>query len=317
MEEPVVHLQVRGLGVLGLRRGDAAEELRAFGPEVDAGGVHGERHPFHRLLAAEPVDEPLPGLHGQIQDPGHPGHVPGPGPGGVHHGPHRRGTEPLQEGEGDAARRHPQAHHPVVQEGDPLVPGLGPEGPKEAVGIQPAFPLQAQGSGGQVVGVEPGEALPQLLGLQQAHPGPQLHLKTMVLPEDLPTLRGGQEEVARFHEAQLRPLSVHGQQLRGLAEEIGRGLGDADVLRGGELLADASHGEGGGGPGVGGILLHHGDAQVPALLSGRQEVGRGATHHATSYDENVEGVGNHGHDGSGVDRCSGRGRRPGGTGLPA
>ena len=73
-------------------------------------------------------------------------------------------------------------------------------------------------------------------------------------------------------------------------EEFGGEEGEEDILRGGELLPDTTHREGGRGFPVGGIAFHHGHTEVSAVGSSGEKVGDGTSDHPSAGYENVVGL---------------------------
>jgi hypothetical protein len=163
---------------------------------------------------------------------------------------------------------------------------LAPERLQEPVGVGPAFVLQAEAAARETLGVEPGEPLAQTGFVEQGDLGSRGALQLMVPAQDGHPGRCGEEQIALLDERDLDGFALHREVLARRPDELHAEHGHRDVLRRGELLADAASGARGRGVGVGQILLHHQDRAGKADPT-LEEIGDGAANDAPARDHDV------------------------------
>ena len=290
----VADREVVGVHLHVVQRRGTGQVVGWFGPDVDSGGVDGQRQgrPVEGLAAGEHEGGADPGFHRQFQA-GHFGDPPAPRPGTVHdpttgHHVARRQLHvgdppPTILGSGE-----PQVDHPVGEVLHAVVAGPLLEAPHQAVGIECALVPEAQAGSDQVLHEQVREPVGQIAGGQQGDLGTTGALHLVVLPQDVHAVVGGQEQVAGLPEAQLRGFVFHLDVLVEVGEELGGEHRQPDVHRFGELVADAGLGQRRGGLLVGGVGL---DDQHRAVVVGvlGQPVGQRAAHDGPTDDDCVVG----------------------------
>ena len=160
------------------------------------------------------------------------------------------------------------------------------EGLEQAPAVEPAFARAAPGAGGEILRVEPGEALLQRGRIEIENVGALGRLERVVLGEDRRAGLRRAIEIAALLQPDLRTLAIDRETVADAAQEIDSVERDADVHRARILLADRGRRQGRGRELVGGILLDHDDAPLEAGI-GEQVIGRGRTHDGAADDHDI------------------------------
>ncbi len=140
------------------------------------------------------------------------------------------------------------------------------------------------GAAGKVAAIQPGKGLSQGVGIKQADRRAGGRLHPVIVPQGRQTVAAGQDQIAAKYQAGigLWPLPI-----RHAGKEPQAVLRQADVLGGGELLADGGGGAAGGGIAKRLVALNHGDRFV-AVAQLKQVPGDRRAHRRTTGDDNIK-----------------------------
>src|SRR5258708_3794034 len=282
----VCDLEVLAVGILVLRRRDAAHEALAFRPHEHAARIDHQRQCRLQALAAfEDIDEALL-RHDREVEPGHRGKLAAMRAGGIHH---HLGCDRRSAGQPDAGQAIALAleTHDLVGHIDrTLGPRLAAKRLQQRIGIEPAFADEAERAGGDAADIEPRKALFQRPRLEDHVGGAEAALEAMIgLQHGQPGL-ACQEEVAALEIGDLGGLAIDGEIVAEMLEEMHAEGRKPNILLGGELLADRAQGERGRGPCIGRVALDHQHAALRRVI-GRQPIGAGAADRAAADDDDI------------------------------
>ena len=160
---------------------------------------------------------------------------------------------------------------------------------EQRMGVEPALAGAAEGAEPQVRGAQPAEVVGERRLVHQHDVGALGLLHVVVRKQRLLAGLAREQQVAALAEAD---IGLRTEAFLQGAEERDPELAHADVLRGGELLADRGGRECGRGVRIGRVALDHRDRAREAEVMG-EEIGGGGADGGPADDHHVEALGTH------------------------
>jgi hypothetical protein len=156
---------------------------------------------------------------------------------------------------GDVPALHGEAAHFLVHIARALMAGFAREGGEQRIAVEPSFAAPSERAQRHIGCVQPAEFFSERRGVHERHIRAVLLLQ-QVRAAQFRGCRGSREiEIALLAQGDGWFFIADGQFVGGTAQKSDAGLRDADVCRGGELLANGCGRQGRGGKLVGRVTL--------------------------------------------------------------